>query len=280
MVKITSDSTCDLPPAVLAKMGIDLMPIPIVVDGVTYHDGVDITPQTLFEQVEMGKTCRTSAANSYEYGRFFEKALDGADSVIHFSLSSGFSSCHQNALLAAEGFSNVHVVDTQNLSSGSGHVVLDAAEMAEDDASVEDILEITSKNIGLVEASFVIDSIDYLYRGGRCSGLEAIGAKMLRIKPCIEVRDGRMQVGKKYRGKFHKALESYVEDRLTGREDIDYSRVFITHPMCSDETVETVRAAIREYADFDEIIVSNAGCTVSCHCGANTLGILFKRKGE
>jgi fatty acid-binding protein DegV len=131
-----------------------------------------------------------------------------------------------------------------------------------------------------VDGSFVIDRLDYLYKGGRCSGLEMVGAKILQIKPCIEVIDGKMIVGKKYKGDFERCLKQYVKDRLYIKQDIDYSRVFITHPMCSAQTVEKVKEIIRQYAHFEEIVETPAGCTISSHCGPNTLGILFKRKNR
>ena len=134
--------------------------------------------------------------------------------------------------------------------------------------------EITAK----VDASFVIDTLKYLHKGGRCSALVALGANVLSLKPCIEVKDDKMGVGKKYRGSFDKSIKSYVKDRLTNREDIDYSRIFITHCMCSDETVASVRALVEEFGHFKEILQTEAGCTVSNHCGPNCLGVLFLRK--
>jgi DegV family protein with EDD domain len=182
--------------------------------------------------------------------------------------------------LAAENFKNVYVIDSQNLSSGSGHVVYEAARMARDGATAENICSGLDELIPRVDGSFVIDRLDYLYKGGRCSGLEMVGAKILQIKPCIEVIDGKMIVGKKYKGDFERCLKQYVKDRLYIKQDIDYSRVFITHPMCSAQTVEKVKEIIRQYAHFEEIVETPAGCTISSHCGPNTLGILFKRKNR
>jgi DegV family protein with EDD domain len=134
--------------------------------------------------------------------------------------------------------------------------------------------ELTSK----VEASFVIDRLDYLARGGRCSALTAQGARLLRLKPCIEVSEGKMAVGRKFQGSFDRCLAEYVKDRLQGRTDIDLARIFVTHPMCSEQTVEKVKIEIKKYQDFGEIIETRAGCTISCHCGPNTMGILFMRR--
>ncbi len=279
MIKVTADSTCDLSPKILKDFDITLAPLHILVDGETFRDGVDITPADIFRYVdEKGKTCKTAAVNVYEYESLFEELSPVCDAVIHICISSGFSSCYQNALLAAQKFPNVYVVDSRNLSTGSGHIVYDAARMARDGFEPEVICRELQLSVPRVDASFVIDRLDYLHKGGRCSGLEAIGAKLLQVKPCIEVIEGKMRVGKKYRGSFERCLENYVKDRLADRENIDYSRVFITHPMCSAQTVAKVRESLRAFAAFDEIIETNAGCTVSSHCGPNTLGILFKRK--
>lgn len=279
MVKILADSTCDLSPEIINKMGITLMPIKINVDETPYRDGVDINPDDIFRYVEIEKkSCKTAAINSYEYAQFFKNFVDDYKEIIHINISSGFSSCHSNANLAASEFKNVYVIDSKNLSTGSGHIVYEAAEMAQAGMNADDICAALEKLVGRVEASFVIDSLDYLHKGGRCSGLEALGARFLMIKPCIEVVDGKMKVGNKYKGNFERCLELYVKDRLTGRDDIDYSRIFITHPACSAEIVGKVRGMVKSHGNFKEIIETRAGSTISCHCGPKTLGILFKRK--
>lgn len=278
MIKITADSTCDLSTQILEVMNITLVPLLVLIGEEVFYDGADITPADVFRHVEEGKTCKTAAVNTYEYECFFDELSPKYEAVIHICIGSGFSSCYQNAALAAESFKNIYVIDSQNLSSGSGHIVYEAACMAKAGASVEDICHSLSELIPRVDASFVIDRMDYLYKGGRCSGLEMLGAKILNIKPCIEVTNGKMTVGKKYKGSFDHCLEQYTRDRLYVKQNIDYSRVFITHPMCSAQTIERVKDTILRYAHFDEIIETPAGCTVSSHCGPNTLGILFKRK--
>lgn len=281
MIKITADSTCDLSPGILEAMNITLVPLHVLVDDKVFQDGVDITPAEIFRYVgEEGKTCKTAAVNTYEYEGFFAELSPEYEAVIHISISSDFSSCYQNAVLAAQGFANVYVVDSRNLSTGSGQLVYDAALMAKKGIPAEEICHNLEASIPKVDASFVIDRLDYLRRGGRCSGVEAIGATLLRIKPSIEVIDGKMKVGKKYRGSFDRCLEQYVKDKLSGRQDLDESRVFITHAMCSENTVAKVKEAVRRYADFEEIIETTAGCTISSHCGPNTLGILFKCKNN
>jgi len=279
MIKITADSTCDLSPELLKRWNITLTPLHILAGNQTFRDGVDITPPDIFRYVEQeGKMCRTAAVNIAEYKALFEEMSEKYDAVIHICISSFFSSCYQNACLAAAEFPNVHVIDSLNLSTGSGHLVCDAAEMAEAGMEPQEICTRLKEIVPKIDASFVIDRLDYLHKGGRCSGLAAQGAKLLQIKPCIEVTGGKMQVGKKYRGTFIHCLEQYVKDRLTQSEAIDDRRVFITHPLCSGEAVAAVRAALARYSSFREIIETHAGCTVSCHCGPDTLGILYQRK--
>ena len=279
MIKITADSTCDLSDEILSTMDITLAPLYIMVDGLPYRDGVDITPADIFRYVDKeGKTCKTSAVNVYDYERLFAQFSPQYEAVIHICIGAAFSSCYENAVTAAKGFENVYVINSNNLSSGSGHIVYDAALMARNGAGPKEICEAMAELAPRVDASFVIDRLDYLHKGGRCSGMEALGAKILQIKPSIEVLHGEMGVGKKFRGSFERSLKRYVKEKLSDKKDIDYSRVFVTHPMCSEQTVGKVREALARYAAFNEIIETYAGCTISCHCGPNTLGILFKRK--
>ena len=280
MIKITADSTCDLSPSIIKDMDITLVPLYILAGEKTYRDGVDFTPADVFHFAETeGKLCKTSSINAGEYKQLFAELSPQFEAVIHINISLGFSVCYQNAALAAREFSNVYVVDSQNLSTGSGHMVYDAALMARDGLAAPDICRALEAEAPLIDASFVIDRLDYLYKGGRCSGLEAVGARLLNIKPCIEVFDGKMRVGKKYRGSFERCLEKYVEDRLSQSADIDTSRLFITHTTCSEETVARVRALAARFVTFGEVIETRAGCTISSHCGPKTLGILYKRKG-
>ena len=212
MIKITADSTCDLSGQILERMNIDLLPLHIVVGDEEYRDGVNITPLSIVNLVENeNKTCKTAAVNAFEYQEFFAGLAPDYEAVIHINIGSQFSSCHQNAKIAAQNFDNVYVIDSQNLSTGHGHVVYEAALMASQGLSAAEICSRLEELIPKVDASFVISKLDYLYKGGRCSGLEAFGARLLQIKPCIEVVDGKMVVGKKYRGSFERSLELYVK---------------------------------------------------------------------
>ena len=278
-IKILSDSTCDLSAQLLAEHDITLVPLTVVKAEEQYKDGVTITPADIFSHVAAGGDLCSTAANSIgEYADYFEKYAPEYDGVIHITIGSGFSSCYQNACLAAEDFPNVRVIDSQNLSTGQGLVVLKACELAaaatDLDALAEELRAYTEK----VEASFLVDKLDFLVKGGRCSSAAALGANLLNLKPCIEVRGGKMTVGKKYRGNYAKCLANYVKERLDGREDIDRSALFVTQTTVSDECNAAVLEAVKTYGKFDTIYETTAGCTVSCHCGPGTLGILFVRK--
>jgi len=278
-IKICADSACDLPKELLAKHDIDILPITVIVEEKAYRDGLDITAEQMLEITEKSRSVsKTAAINTEAYIDFFGQFAGSCDALVFISISSGLSACYQNAVFASKNFSNVYVIDSLNLSTGIGHIVLDAAEMAEAGAAPEEIVKTIEKTRERVEASFVINTIKYLYRGGRCSSLAALGANLLNLKPCIEVQEGRMSTGKKYRGNYAPVILKYVEDRLAGRTDIDTSRLFITHSPCPPGMVRSVRDAIDKYQKFDEVIESSASSTIACHCGLCTIGILFKRK--
>lgn len=278
-IKITSDSTCDLTKELIEKYGIEIFPLTIIKGGGAYKDGIEIQPEDIFKYVESGAgITHTSAVNVADFSEKFEVFSKEYEAVIHISLSSDFSACCQNAVIAAANFENVYVVDSRNLSSGIGHLVLDAAILAEQGLAPAEIVKTLNERAKRIEASFVIDSLKYLYRGGRCSGVAALGANVLKLKPCIEVIDGKMDVGKKYRGNFDKVILQYVGDKLAGRDDVDYRRIFVTHASgVPKEVVDIVINAIKEAGHFEEIIESIAGCTISHHCGPVCLGVLYFR---
>lgn len=277
LLRISADSTCDLSPELVKRLDIAITPLSITVDDEVYKDGVNITQSDLIAYVEAGKNCKTGAVNVFEYQQHFQELTAHGDEVVHISLGSGFSSCYNNALLAARDFPGVRVVDSKNLSTGSGHLVYEAAVLASQGGAAAEVAAELERLVPKVDASFIIDQLDYLARGGRCSAITAQGAKILRLKPSIEVRDGAMIVGRKYRGTFEKAVQLYVEDRLEQNGGLDPCRAFITHVGCSSEVVEMVRSILAERDYFEEIIITEAGCTVTNHCGPNTLGVLFRR---
>lgn len=275
-IKITSDSTCDLSSHLLERYHIGIIPLRIEKEGKMFQDGIDIFPEDVFKHVDDGGAlCTTSAVNPDEYQLFFHPLAKQYEAVIHISLGSGFSSCHQNARTAARDFSNVFIVDSRNLSTGQGHAVIEAASKAQEGSSVDDILRHLEKIIPKIRASFLLDRLDYMAKGGRCSSVLALGANLLRLKPCIEVEDGKMKVGKKYRGTLQKCLTHYVEDKLENRSAIIPERIFVTHTAIDRETAEAVTDAVNQTKYFEHIYETDAGCTIASHCGPGTLGILF-----
>lgn len=280
-IKITCDSTCDLTREIYEKYDIEVLPLAITLGENVYRDDVNITTQGIFDFVkETGTLPKTSAFSMVEYIDVFKKYTDEGYTVIHINLSSGFSSCHQNAKLAAEELGNVYAIDSKNLSTGSGHLVMAAAELVAEGLPAAEIVARLEEMKERLDVSFVLQTLSYLKKGGRCSGVTALAATALQLRPEIVVVDGTMKVGKKYRGSMEKSITDYVKGRLEGRQDIQHNRIFITHSYVPDEVVDKVKALVAELQPFVEIIETKAGCTISCHCGPACLGVLFFKKGD
>lgn len=278
-VKIISDSTCDLSQDLIQKNNIGIVPLIVTKDSQEYLDGITITPADIFAHVASGGSlCSTAARGVAVYQEEFAKYAKEYDGIIHINIGSCFSSSYQNACIAAEDFDNVRVIDSQNLSTGHGLVVLKACDLAENAKDLDELKSQLDEFASRVEASFLLDRLDYMVKGGRCSGAAALGANLLNLKPCIEVKDGKMVVVKKYRGHIEKCMAAYVKDRLAGRENLEEDRIFITHTDVSKESLEAVHCGVRQYGNFKNIYETVAGCTISCHCGPGTMGILFVRK--
>lgn len=277
-VILSADSTCDLSTALLERYDVHLQPLRINLGDNIYQDGVDITPDEIYATFEKDRILpKTSAPNPQEYIDHFRQWTDEGHEVVHISLGSGISSSYQNAKLASEELGNVYVIDSGNLSTGMGHLVIEAGERIKKGLPASQIYEEVEALKSKVHASFVIDTLTYLYEGGRCSALQAFSASLLKIKPCIEVDNtsGKMDVGRKYRGSLTKAFKRYTKDQLTSHAKIKKDRVFITHSGTSQENIDIVKETILELVDFDEVFITRAGCTISSHCGPNTLGVLF-----
>ena len=277
-ILISSDSTCDLSKSYVEEHNISIRPLCVIKDGQSYRDGVDIIPQDIFSHVAAGGSmCTTAANNVDDYLTHFREKRKEYDAIIHINISAEFSSCYQNACIAAEEVENVYVVDSRNLSTGHGLVVCEAVKLVEEGKlSPAEIAESLRELTGRVEASFILDQLEYLRKGGRCSALAALGANLLKLKPCIEVKDGKMGVGKKYRGKFDKCVLEYIKERLDNRDDLCYDRIFITMTTLPEQLKKDIRALVESYP-FEIIDETTAGCTVSCHCGPDTIGVLFVR---
>ena len=278
-IKIISDSTCDLPEHLLERYNIAISPLTVVKNGEQFKDGVTITPADIFAHVAAGgELCSTAAVSIGEYADLFEKYSKEYDAVIQVNIGSGFSACYQNACLAAEDYDNVRCIDSMNLTTGQGLIVLKACELANEMEDLDAICDALREYSGKIEASFLVDKLDYLVKGGRCSSAAALGANLLNLKPCIEVKDGKMTVVKKYRGNYAKCLAAYVKERLSGRDDLDTGILFCVHTVLTSECETAANSAIAEVGGFDNVYDAVAGCTVSCHCGPGTLGMIFARK--
>ncbi len=278
-IKISADSTCDLSPELISEYDITIVPLYIIRGTQSFKDGIEITPEDVFEYVDSGAgICSTASVNEADYIEVFSALRKEYDAVIHFNISSEMSSGYANASRAAAEVGGVFVIDSANLSTGIGLLIIKAAEMAQCNVPIEEIQLAISAYAKRVESSFVIDTLRYLYKGGRCSALASLGANLLKLKPCIEVHSGKMCVGKKYRGSFSSVIMQYVRDRLFNREDIDKRYVFLTSTVRTPkEITNKLHEMLREFG-FERIMVTNAGCTISCHCGPVCLGILFLRK--
>ena len=277
-ILITSDSTTDLSPELLERFHVPILPLVVSLNEVNYVDGVDINPDEIYRCYETKHSLpKTAAPSLADCTEFFRKYAEQGYHIVHFTICSDMSCTYQNSVIAAEEFENIHVVDTRNLSTGGGLLVIRAAELAEQGMSAAAIAEECRRLTAYVDASFVIDSLEFLHKGGRCSALAMLGANLMKFKPCIIVKDGKMSVGKKYRGKFDAVLLQYITERIGDGSDIDKRHVFITHAGCDEAVVEACVEKLRSLGDFPNLHVTRAGCTVSSHCGRNTLGVLFIR---
>lgn len=277
-VRIFADSTCDLAPETIEKYGITIVPLCIVLDDKSYYDKIEITPEEIFAWADEHKTTPKTAAITFEYAeKLLRPCMEADEDVLFFGISSEMSTTCNVMRLASEEFETgrVFVIDSRNLSTGIGLQVLRAAEMAASGMEAEQIVKEIEEAREKVQASFVVDTLTYLARGGRCSGAAALLANTLKLHPCIEVHDGKMDVEKKYRGRIEKAVIHYVKDQEEKLQNADGRRIFITHSGVNQELVDEVRAYLESFQKFDEILETRAGGVISSHCGPGTLGILY-----
>ena len=277
-VRIFADSTCDLTEDLIQKYGITILPLCIVLDDKSYYDRTQITPDEIFAWAEANKRTPKTAAITFEYAeKMLRPCMEADEDVIFFGISEEMSTTCNVMRLAAKEYDKgrVFVIDSQSLSTGIGLQVLRAAEMARQGKRAEDIVTEIETARSKVKASFVVDTLTYLARGGRCSGATALVANTLKLHPCINVIDGRMEVGKKYRGSMNKALLHYVREKEEELKKADGTQVFITHSGVASEIVEQIREYLASLGHFHEILETTAGCVISSHCGPGTLGVLY-----
>ena len=276
-IKITSDSTCDLGEELVKKYNVGIVPLTVILGNAAYSDGVDITPQMIFDYVaRTGTLPKTAACTEEAYADCFAENLKEYDCVIHFNISSKASVSCRNAQEAAKRFGGkVKVIDSLALSTGQGLLVLKACDYAAEGRTPDEIVSAVEALRPKVNTSFVPDSLEYLHKGGRCSLAALMGAKVLKLHPMIEMRDGQLYASKKYLGGLSHCLKNYCADLAYKYPAYDRTRCFITHSSCKPEVTAMVRDIVQNTFSFDEIIETVAGCTVTGHCGKNTLGVLF-----
>ena len=285
-IVLSADTPCDVGEELKARYQVSLYPLHIILDGKQYTDGLDITSAQLYEAWWKHKLLpRTAAINPEEYQSYFAAFLNQGYDVIHISLGSGISSSNANAQIAADALKdkgNVYVIDSCSLSTGFGLLVCEAGERIKAGMPAKQVAKEVSALTQDTRASFILDTLEFMRAGGRCSSIAQIGATLMNLKPTIIVkndRQGSMVVGKKYMGKLAPSLMKYVDDQLKDRTDLVLDRVFVTHSGMDDPAIiEKVVARIRELQPFQEVFVTQASCTISCHCGPNTLGVLFLTK--
>jgi DegV family protein with EDD domain len=278
-VKVFTDSTCDLPPDLVAQHQIGIIPIYVIFDEVSYGDGIDMTTPELYKKVEeSGNLPKTAAPSPGDYLAAFKPFIDEGYDIIHIGLSSKLSVALNNARLAAQELpeGRIEIVDSYNLSTGTGLLVLRAVDFAAEGLDIHAIAEKVRALVPKVETEFIVDTLDYLHKGGRCSGVTRLVGSMLKIRPSIKVVDGGMIPAQKFRGTRAKALQGLLDTVLANKDNISPERVFVTHSISDDAAF--LQAELQKHTDAREILISQAGCVISSHCGPNTIGILYIKK--
>lgn len=272
-IKIITDSACDMPEELRTSYDIAVVPMHIQKGDEDFLDMMEITPPDVFEYGERtGRLCSTVAPNIAEFSAAFARYSGAYDAVICISIGSRFSSCYQNAAIAAEEYLNVYVIDSRNLSSGEALIVLEAARLAQSGMAAEDICASLEKSVQHTDSSFLMSRLDYMKKGGRCTSVAALGANLLQLKPCIEVCDGEMRVWKKFRGSMEKALEPYLRERLARYDPDQPFRAILVYRPEDGFLLDGVRSTLKAHAELWE---ASYGCTVACHCGPGTVGVML-----
>lgn len=281
-VLITADSTCDLPDSLIKQNNITIFPLSILLGDKEHLDGVDVKPNDIYDYADKTNILpKTSAVTPARYTNFFENAVNEGKAVVHIALSSGISSTYQNACVAASEFDDVYVIDSKSLCTAMGLLVLKACDLRAEGMPAKAIADEITALVPKLSTTFIVNSLEYLHKGGRCSSVAKFGANVLGIKPSIavDVETGKLDVAKKYRGKAEIAYKQYVKDCLKDVEGIDLSRIVVANSGGIDEkTLKNIKSLVNSKADFGEVIEADAGCTISSHCGPKTLAIFYIKK--
>jgi DegV family protein with EDD domain len=279
-IKIFTDSTNDLTPEIIRDNDISVIPLYVNFDNESYQDGVDITPEEIYKKVEVsGKLPKTAAASPIDFYRAFKPYIDEGRDILYIGLSSSLSSTLQNAKIAAEEFpaGRIEIVDSMNLSSAIGLLVMKAVDYSKQGLGITEVAERVRKRVPRVRTAFAIDGLDYLYKGGRCSALQSFVGSVLRIRPIIKVVEGKMVLGQKTRGKRSQAINTMLSSVLSDKENMELDRIIVTHAL-SPEDAEYLKKELENKVTAKEVLITNAGCVISSHCGPNTVGIRYIAK--
>lgn len=278
---LSADSICDLNQELTETFKVNTTPYTIVIDEEMYKDNIDITPSDIYRSYSESKILpKTASINVNEYYNYFKPWVDEGYEVIHITLGSVLTSSYNNCTLASNELDGVYTLDSQNLSVGTGLLVIKAAELIKEGLAAKEIVEELEKHRDKIHMSFVLNTLEFLHAGGRCSKVSSMGANVLKIKPVINVNNtsGAMSLGNKYRGSLEKSIVKYIKDKISSYNNINTDRIFIVHSGIDDSYIEIARKTILEMMDFKEIYITTASCTISSHCGPNTLGIAFETK--
>lgn len=278
MIRLVADSTCDLSPELIEQANLSVIPLCIVMDDISFYDGVDVTPDRIYQWADANKTTPKTAAASFDYAeKVLRPFMDAGDEIIYFGISEKMSTtCNVIRMIGTDAeYDKLHVVDSMNLSTGIGLQILYAAHLVKEGLTASEIVEMVSERRNLVRSSFVVETLTYLARGGRCSAVTALLGNALSLKPEIVVEDGAMKVSKKYRGKQGSVILKYAKDLEADLLKADPTCVFITHSGCDQAVIDAVKAYLSELNYFENIYVTRAGGVISSHCGPGTLGVLF-----
>lgn len=285
MIKFCSDSCIDINKQLLEKNDISIIPLYVILGEEEYLDGVNIQPADIFKYVkEKGILPKTATRSVENYKDFYKENLGENDEIIYLGISSKLSSSYENAVNAREEMGElkdrIHVIDSKTLSSGIGLLVLYGKKLANEGLNAQEICNKLKKQIEKNQTSFIVDKLDYLYKGGRCSALTRFGATLLNIKPVLELKEGKIENTSKFMGKFNVVCKKYIDQMLSKHNNYRKDVCFITNTCQDQDFVSQMVEYVKSKNIFDEVIAQTAGSTISCHCGENTLGILYLLNDE